>query len=419
MNTSIFPTHGNRWIIAQQCERAVSDLNQDDTTEALFKAIEDNDIGKSLSILQSNKKFNFRSKSGDLLLNIACDNRNYTIIQKLLERGADVNEHHGRFGETALHRAALHGYDEIIQMLLQAGAGLDSVDCEGKTAFNYAVRFQNISTVSLLLTFGSLVQDADLKVACSKGSAEIVALLLDHNPKLDIDSALFAALENSQILKLLLDRGANKEIACTAKEWKDWRPLHFAAFRGYLESVQCLVERGADLQAKNATGRRPLELAYVQYRRIKKLGENCTQPQNSPVVGEENVLTFEPRTIIFLLDTSDALLDILLVFAAAAICGAQLIVVGSQSINDLRSIITYFSWQLITHETPIIETVPFPHIRMLRPPDATLASRLAPYISCLDTLPPHHHGRVELIRYVREVTLSYDFHRYGNLYIRH
>lgn len=144
-----------------------------------------------------------------------------------------------------------------------------------------------------------------------------------------------------------------------------------------------------------------------------------SQPQNRPVVGEENVLTFEPRTIVFLLDTSDALLDILLVFAAAAICGAQLIVAGSQSINDLRPIITYFRWQLITHEASPIETVPSPHIRMLHPPDAALAFRLAPHISCLDTLPPHHHGRVELIRYLREVTLSYDFHRYGNLYTRH
>lgn len=280
MNTSIFPTDGNKLIVAQ-CELDISALNESDTTEALFKAVEDNDIEKSLSILMSNKKFNFKSESGDLLLNIACDNRNHTIIQKLLQRGADPNEHHGRYGETALHRAALHGYDEIIPMLLQAGAELDSMDYEKKTVFNYAVRFQNISTVSLLLTLGASIQDADLHVACSKGNAEIVALLLDHNQKLNIDNALFAALENSQILKLLLDRGANKEVVCTAKKWKGWRPLHFAAFRGCLESVRCLVERGADLQAKEAIGKTPLELAYIQYRRIEKLGENCTQTQKN------------------------------------------------------------------------------------------------------------------------------------------
>lgn len=58
----------------------------------------------------------------------------------------------------------------------------------------------------------------------------------------------------------LLDRGADVH----AKNWSDWTPLHEAASEGRTETAQLLLERGADVDAKdNRNGWTPLHRAAV------------------------------------------------------------------------------------------------------------------------------------------------------------
>jgi hypothetical protein len=61
------------------------------------------------------------------------------------------------------------------------------------------------------------------------------------------------------ICRLLIDKGAQLE----AKDSGGWTPLHYAAFRGHVEIVRLLCDRGADVEARDNGGWRPLHYAAI------------------------------------------------------------------------------------------------------------------------------------------------------------
>ena len=61
------------------------------------------------------------------------------------------------------------------------------------------------------------------------------------------------------ICRLLIDKGAQLE----AKDMYGWTPLHRAALRGHFEIVRLLCDRGADVEVRNNHGYRPLHYAAI------------------------------------------------------------------------------------------------------------------------------------------------------------
>jgi hypothetical protein len=59
-------------------------------------------------------------------------------IQLCLDAGVDVNAADSR-GQTALHGAALQGFDQVVQFLANHGAKLDTKDKQGKTPLDAAM----------------------------------------------------------------------------------------------------------------------------------------------------------------------------------------------------------------------------------------------------------------------------------------
>ena len=59
-------------------------------------------------------------------------------IQLLLDRKLDINTR-GTDGRTALHGAALQGYDDVVKFLVSKGADLDAKDCRGFTPLDMAM----------------------------------------------------------------------------------------------------------------------------------------------------------------------------------------------------------------------------------------------------------------------------------------
>ena len=59
-------------------------------------------------------------------------------IQLLLDRGLDVNAQ-ANDGQTAVHGAALQGYDDVIRFLAGKGAALDTPDKDGFTPVDVAL----------------------------------------------------------------------------------------------------------------------------------------------------------------------------------------------------------------------------------------------------------------------------------------
>ncbi len=112
------------------------------------------------------------------------------IVALLLEAGADVNARTDR-GTHALHAAAQHGYDPILQRLLAAGAEVDAANDEGQTPLFLAIRNGHEGSAEALLAKGANVAVVDvhgrtpLHYAAGMGRLKTVQLLLGNGASFD------------------------------------------------------------------------------------------------------------------------------------------------------------------------------------------------------------------------------------------
>ena len=105
-----------------------------------------------------------------------------------------------------------------------------------------------------------------LNYYCEHGMTSSVVRMLEMR-SIDVEAkggeygmtCLQTAAQNGHlsICRLLIDKGAQVE----AKDNTDWTPLHWAANAGHVEIVRLLCDRGADVEARNRWGRRPLQSA--------------------------------------------------------------------------------------------------------------------------------------------------------------
>ncbi|MEO2006343.1 MAG: ankyrin repeat domain-containing protein [Candidatus Poribacteria bacterium] len=144
-------------------------------------------------------------------------------VRELLRTGADVNAAQGD-GMTALHWAADNGDAGIAQILVYAGASLESITRLGSfTPLMVASREGNTDVIAALLGAGAKVDavtetgERAIHLAAYAGSAEAVSLLSAH--------------------------GADTN----ARELSSGQtPLMFAAAYGRADVVRVLMESGAD-----------------------------------------------------------------------------------------------------------------------------------------------------------------------------
>ena len=117
---------------------------------------------------------------------------------------------------------------------------------------------------------------------CEKGMTSSVVRMLEMRSidvegraggEEDGDTCLMAAAESGHlaICRLLLDKGAQLE----AKDSYGCTPLHLAALNGHVEIVRLLCDRRADVEARDTGGRRPLHVAAynIQISVVKELIE--------------------------------------------------------------------------------------------------------------------------------------------------
>jgi ankyrin repeat protein len=154
---------------------------------------------------------NSSSSSNSLYSVFELDSGQIDAFQRLLDRGADVNERNELFaGKTPFHVASALGKLDIARTSIKYGADVNSRDNEGWTP---------------------------LHSAAQKGLVDLVRLLLDNGA----------------------DVHATERMGCTA--------LHIASGCGNLESVRLLLEQGANVQIRNVHGRTPSQHALLYGRR--------------------------------------------------------------------------------------------------------------------------------------------------------
>jgi RHH-type transcriptional regulator, proline utilization regulon repressor / proline dehydrogenase / delta 1-pyrroline-5-carboxylate dehydrogenase len=165
--------------------------------------------------------------------------------------------------------------------------------------------------------------------------------------------------------------------------------------------------------------------AYFAGRLPRSYDPNNQDCLSDYVVGQDNSLYYTPRLQMALRITEkDAPLDILRVIAAVLSCNAPLEISWSSS-----PIAFHVHWQesfpslVFTQESEEafiqkISAQSFERVRLLSPASPELERAAAEAGCFLDLAPVLANGRFELLHYLREVALSYDYHRYGNLGLR-
>ncbi|KAJ7291164.1 ankyrin repeat-containing domain protein [Mycena rebaudengoi] len=226
--------------------------------------------------------------------------RRLTHVRFLLDNGADV--HAGNNG--ALRAASKRGYKEIMQLLLENGANVNTADDHTGSALEAAACWdgspervlfgdsqdkksaeataRRLGLVCLLLDKGADIHarnNGALREAAKAGNTEVVQLLLKHGANVNAaDEHTGSALEAAacwdgrylreagywteptfvarrlQLVRLLLNKGADVHV-------RNDGALRAAHKAGYTEVMQLLVENGANVNAADELTSSILEAA--------------------------------------------------------------------------------------------------------------------------------------------------------------
>ncbi|XP_073911035.1 ankyrin repeat and SOCS box protein 5 isoform X1 [Castor canadensis] len=188
-------------------------------------------------------------------------------LRTLLSQGYNVNavtiDH-----VTPLHEACLGDHVACARTLLEAGANVNAITIDGVTPLFNACSQGSASCTELLLEYGAKAQlesclPSPTHEAASKGHHECLDILISWGIDVDQDiphlgTPLYAACMSQQFhcIWKLLYAGADVQ---KGKYWDT--PLHAAAQQCSTETVNLLLEFGADVNAKNTEFLRPIDLA--------------------------------------------------------------------------------------------------------------------------------------------------------------
>ena len=126
---------------------------------------------------------NFANIKGVTPLMVAAHWDRVDVVRFLLERGVDVEVTEKSVGRNALMYSCLSGSPRCVELILEAGAPVDSRDCSGRTALMMAAMNGIVGVVEPLVRAGADVSVRDefgltaLDLAARRGRRDVVAFL--------------------------------------------------------------------------------------------------------------------------------------------------------------------------------------------------------------------------------------------------
>jgi len=241
--------------------------------EVVYHTPEDWDLEALKAVVETGR---LTAESLSLMLMRKADWHHTEGVKYLLEHGADPNAS-WKHGFNALQHAIVRDNDlPIIELLLEHGGDLAAPLPKGGTTLGLAARRGRSDILELAARRRLSVEMPieGLLVACAMHDDESVREIARQNPAVVQELvanggqvlAEFAGNDNAGGVRRLLDLGIPVDARFHEGDgyWgvaKDSTALHVAAWRAAHDTARLLIERGADVNARDMKGQTPLVMA--------------------------------------------------------------------------------------------------------------------------------------------------------------
>ena len=249
--------------------KAGADPNRRDAfgQTSLSYTAEHGHVGIVQLLLDNGVEPDSRDEKGRTPLMWAAEDGHETVVKLLLKQGVEADSR-DKEGRTALSSAAYAGHKAVVQLLLEHGVEPDSRDKWGQTPLSWAACLGHNGIVRLLLKQGVEPESEDevghtpLSYAAMGGHTAIIQLLLERGAESDSRdkdnrTPLWWAASNGRLeaVELLL---LEKRVRPDLRDRFGRTPISVAASSGSDKTVQVLIEKGCNINAKDENGRTPL-----------------------------------------------------------------------------------------------------------------------------------------------------------------
>ena len=243
-----------------------------------------NEIAKLFGV----KEFDSKGISSSQDLSGAVFTGDLTAVKQALADGADPNAQDPQSGSTLLATAALMGHTQVVALLLEHGADINGRSRDGGTALHAAAFLGRIETVKFLLEKGAdanlqsniggiamdgakldweftkaiigMIQIEVNEAEVKAGRTKVIELLSEQPKNASPSHNLWKAASAGDLSAIKDALGDSADLNALDSQF-GITPLGWAALNGQTEAAKLLIEKGADVNARNRDGATPLHSA--------------------------------------------------------------------------------------------------------------------------------------------------------------